>query len=321
MKVTSNDIQNAYKFILGRAPETCIDLVKASQNYDDCNSLRQEILTSDEARGVMWDVLASNANSYWFKYTTFFNRSIYLCSTDSAVSKQIFLTGEWEPDVANGLCKFFAPDMCFVDIGANIGWFTLLAADYISRQNGNGVVYSVEANASIVPYLAASVVDSCLARYVKILPYAASDSLKLVSISSSIHGNIGGFGITSADNTSELTENKQIVPAMPLDAIFGNFSRIDLIKLDIEGAEPHAIKGLSKTLQRLRPAVFIEINPSALTSCASQSPEYLYQQMCDLGYECYDFRALDKITRVGIDEILRRTAEKGYYDYLFLPVN
>jgi FkbM family methyltransferase len=319
MSLQPQDIHNAYNFILGRSPEPGIDLVKAGQRYGHWRTLRNEIFASNEARGVMWDALATHSASRWFKHTTYFDRSIYLCTSDSAVSKQIFITGAWEPDVANGLRRFFTPDMCFVDVGANIGWFTLLAADYISRQNGSGIVYSIEANAYIIPYLAASVVDSSLARYVKLFPYAASDIVQLVAISGSTDGNIGGLGITANLQLSDSLEQQQIVPAVPLDAILSKVSRIDLIKLDIEGAEPQALAGLSETLRRFRPAIFVEMNPSALQSASARSPSDLYQQMFELDYDCYDFQTADTITKVTLEDISKRLLQAGYYDYLFLP--
>ena len=61
----------------------------------------------------------------------------------------------------------------------------------------------------------------------------------------------------------------------------------DVIKLDIEGAEPLAVQGMNKIIQKGHPLVlFAEINPSALTSLGS-SPELLIRSLRNLGFDVY----------------------------------
>lgn len=214
---------------------------------------------------------------------------------------------------------FFTPDMHFLDLGANIGWFTILAGDFIARNNGTGCVFAMEANPSIVPYLACSIVESHLKDCVKLFPYAASDKMDMVSMSCDTRGNLGGLGISPFTQDPLLNMHFQPVPAVRLDDLFCNITRLDLIKMDIEGAEPLAIKGFEKTLLALRPKLFVEFNSDALQGVSKTSVAQLYGQLRSLEYEAYDFRAKETPTLISLSVIEELVETKGYYDFLFMP--
>ncbi len=253
----------------------------------------------------------------WIRADTAFGRKIYLNVADRAVSKSILLEKVWEPQVGLGLLALLKPDTVFIDIGANIGWFTLLAADYLERAGGTGKVVAVEANPTVVPYLMASVVESGLADRVHCKPYAVSDQTGLVEINAMRSGNLGGIGM---GEVLERHSDCHIVPTIRLDDLLQHEARIDVIKIDVEGAEYLALKGGEALLERSRPAIIAELNPTALAAVSNKTAADLVSLLSRLGYKAYDFRAGEfdaPLDELELDSII---THKEYYDVLFKAV-
>jgi hypothetical protein len=59
----------------------------------------------------------------------------------------------------------------------------------------------------------------------------------------------------------------------------------DMIKMDIEGAEPYALQGMVKTLKRCHPVIVMEVNRYCLKSFFGKDTEDVWQPLTDLGYE------------------------------------
>ena len=169
MPITRQELYTAYRTLFNRDPEPEIVTEATLSYYRDTEELRTALLTSSEGRSRMYDVVLEQSPS-WVRIDTPFGRKIYINIADRAVSKSILLEKSWEPEVANGLLSLLRPDTVFLDIGANIGWFTLMAADYLDRERGSGKAIAVEANPTVIPYLIASVVESGLANRVLVKP-------------------------------------------------------------------------------------------------------------------------------------------------------
>lgn len=310
--VTAADIVAAYRFILGRSPEASIDLDVTSKEFESVDELRATTLASAEARASLYDSVVASLGAVWIRRTTYFGRQIHLCLSDTAVSKTILLTNDWEPHIGRTVRSLLTRGDIFVDVGANIGWFSLLAGDHLVR-SGGGRVVAIEANPSLAPRLAASVVDSGLDHIVEIKPYAVSNAVGLVQVSASDEGNIGGLNIGPV---IEGGQRRNIVPCVPLDDLLGDLPRCDLVKFDIEGAELLALKGFSRTLQRMHPKVIMEINGTALDWVSRGTVEELVGHMQSFGYNAYMAEGEER-NEVGLDEIKRLVTQHGYWDFLF----
>ncbi len=88
---------------------------------------------------------------------------------------------------------------------------------------------------------------------------------------------------------AQLISNKEegghIVQTETLDALADahSLSRLDMVKIDVEGHEGKVLRGGLKTIRRFRPILIVEINPSALSEFGS-SPEEIVKLQTDLGY-------------------------------------
>lgn len=250
----------------------------------------------------------------WVRTKTHFNRHIDVCLEDDGVSKAILETGKWEPHVAERIWLELDNDHTFLDVGANLGYFSLFAADAMESRGLGGRVIAVEGNRLVLPHLMASVVNSGLDHIIEVLPYAVSDeSLLLVQMNEDFGGNLGGTTIRPVEPKGR---KRSLVPTVALDDVLVDLERLDLVKMDIEGAEYLAICGFEKTLAQYSPDIIMEINGECLRGVSSVSVGDMVLKMQSLGYRAYDL-----LTPYGAPltplEVAAIVDAHNYYDFLF----
>jgi FkbM family methyltransferase len=250
----------------------------------------------------------------WMKTQTFFRRPIYVAMEDEGVSSSIIHTGGWESHIEKYIIENMPVDGVFLDVGANLGFFSLLAADKMQEDRSSGRVIAVEANPIVLPYLMASIVESGLEHRIDVIPYAASGILGLVQMQENFVNNLGGVPMKEL---SELlpSKNRKVVPTVELDDILVDLTRLDLVKMDIEGAEPKAIEGMSGLLHKFSPDIIMEINADCLRGVSNLSVAGMVEQMEFHGYKPHTFRYdVEPVTK---EEVVGIVSSHNYYDFLF----
>lgn len=160
--------------------------------------------------------------------------------------------GVHEPEVLERIASDLKEGMTFLDIGPNVGYYTLLAAKCVGT---SGKVVALEPDPGVLAVLKWNVeingVDN-----VQVVHGAASESCgraKLGRARSSSYST----GLYCADAVDWID-----VPRYSLDALINELGigAVDLIKLDVEGAELEAIEGMSQILKVNRPRVIMELH-------------------------------------------------------------
>ncbi len=170
-----------------------------------------------------------------------------------------------EPEYAL-LHTYVAPGDWVLDIGANIGTYTLRLSELVGRA---GRVIAAEPVPDTFALLTANVAAAQCGN-VTLLNVAASDGVGLANM------DVPEFD-TGLKNYYQAavtggTEGVSVLTA-PLMGVVGDH-RVSLVKIDVEGHEAFALRGVEQVLRRDRPVVIIE--------CTSDEPhEFLH----DLGYE------------------------------------
>jgi FkbM family methyltransferase len=146
------------------------------------------------------------------------------------VQGRIFSFGVWEPNLTSFIQNRLRSGDTFIDVGANIGYFSLLASKLVGR---TGKVISIEASPSIFRMLKKNV-EINAAKNIRIINSAAAAGPGVLPIYLGPEGNLGG--------TSTLVSPGMIleaeVPADRLSALVGDdIMHARLIKIDVEGAE------------------------------------------------------------------------------------
>ncbi len=169
--------------------------------------------------------------------------------------------GLYELDTARLIHRLLKPGSWFVDIGANLGYFTLLAAKSTAP---SGRIDAFEPDPINRQRLEEHLKENSLADRVRIHPIAASSQSGEVELT---HPQSAGTNHGMASIYKSLTGDGTTfkVPTARLDAIIEGTP--DLIKIDVEGAELSVIEGMEKILgSPTPPQLIIEHNP---TSCAA----------------------------------------------------
>lgn len=175
-------------------------------------------------------------------------------------------------DTISFLSKNLCQDSIFVDCGANIGLWSLIALENIK---GEGNVYSFEPNPKLFKRLKKNLEFNNVHR--KCNSYQLGLSSKSNSAFLYLDENHHQMG--SLHNNTK--KNKIYVELRTLDSF--RLDRIDGIKLDVEGHELEVIKGALRTITKHRPWLVIELNNSF---CGIQniSQWRVYKLLNKIGY-------------------------------------
>lgn len=233
--------------------------------------------------------------------------SMYLSRSDLAVGAHIANTRVYEPHVTRVLKERLRPGMTFLDVGANIGFFSLLGASLVGS---SGAVFAIEPNPQNVKALRASKGLNHFEQ-MHILQAAAGASWDVLFLNTD-HSN----GVVS-DAAGEIREllSRETVLSCPIDSIVGA-ARVDLIKIDVEGFEFKALTGASRCLELHKPAIVSEFTPGALPGISRVSPIEYLNFFTKRGYNIYVLNAnapipcgtdadlvMQHFTATGVDHI------------------
>jgi FkbM family methyltransferase len=176
--------------------------------------------------------------------------------------------------------------MTCVDVGANWGYFTLVAAHLVGA---TGRVVSVEADPRALATLAGNVSSNALDR-VTVVGAAAADAVGTLSFTAYGTDLDAGanFGVALAPPSGR--EGRRFeVAARPLDDILdeARVERVEVLKMDIEGAEARAIEGLARRLsQQLVDRLVLELHPAYLQEQGS-SVQAVVDRLSGHGYRAW----------------------------------
>lgn len=156
------------------------------------------------------------------------------------------------------------PGDTFVDAGANMGFYSLLAATALK---GKGRVVSFEPDPRNIPILRSNVKLNCLDDLIRIEPKALSDRECELDFWGAPENTWGGSLVELPGAQSR----QYRVSATTLDryGVSANLERVDIIKIDVEGAEPLALQGMREALRTAR-LVAYEINKPRLDQLGIQ---------------------------------------------------
>lgn len=219
------------------------------------------------------------------------------------ISRAVFLTGYYEPNEFYMLNTILKPGMTFLDVGANMGLYTLFAARKVTER---GVVLAIEPSSREFQRLKKNVEANSL-RNVRLLQVAVANwqseaDLLIAMQERSGHNTLGTFGY----NTQ--LESKEHVQVERLDDVIRRegLTRLDVVKMDIEGAELLALQGAAQTLTRFRPIVLLELSDRSLQHQGCNSGQ-VWEFLSQRAYRIYAF---DKDTGLPV-----LAEQKPYYDF------
>jgi FkbM family methyltransferase len=211
-------------------------------------------------------------------------------ASDRSLMPSLVLTGTFDI----GLTKFFInnlkPGHIVFDVGANLGYFSVLASYLIGD---TGKIVSYEANATVFELLEENASLNGLFLKGEIhnkAIYSKKDTLEF-NVSEKLMGNSSIFEPDQEyDDMFKIDTFKKVkVEAEPLDVYVDKYECIDLIKIDIEGGEYHALLGMEKLLEQKKVRnITFELNKLRMKENWNDMHELLKKYEEDKGFRFYN---------------------------------
>jgi len=157
----------------------------------------------------------------------------------------LYYFGGWEPAITQVVRQALKPGDVFLDVGANVGYYTLLASRLVGD---TGRVIAVDASPSVYEILSRNVSRNRCAN-VQLRNVAIADGAGRRGIYRGAELNVGSTSMFEGPGRRYEGE----VPAITIDELLEgrDLSRLVGIKIDVEGAELQVVRGMSRTLPRL----------------------------------------------------------------------
>lgn len=200
----------------------------------------------------------------------------FVCDLRDSISREVCFTGSYEPQETALVSSILKSDSIFVDVGANWGYFTLLAANLVGDA---GVVLSLEPDPRLFQILNSNIARNKF-QHVTALQVAAADKAGMLKLAGYKESE-GNFGVSRIIADDEEHSSFYQVNCDALDNLLEKhkITSVDLMKMDIEGAEVFALAGLKKYLTENRvKRLLLELHPAQLSkhgSCAAAIIETL----------------------------------------------
>jgi len=264
-KATKEDIYFCFRLLLGRNP---------NEEEWTGHSGRQGILLKD--------IVKTYLNSQEFAKRDLLKRefperikkvdydgfSMYAAEDDIAVGRQVLLKN-YEPHVSQIFKKVLKHGMSVLDIGANIGYFSMLSASIVGEK---GLVTSVEPNMKNVLLIELNKRSNNF-HNIQIVQAAANNKNDILVLKNEYSNGT----CSSLPNSNSDLFDLETVGSLRLDDIVK--SKIDLIKIDVEGSELLALLGSINIIKQYLPNVIMEFSPNRIKD---ENGNIAWQRLLDI---------------------------------------
>ncbi|MGI0489157.1 FkbM family methyltransferase [Pantanalinema rosaneae CENA516] len=247
----------------------------------DWNSPKPEI----QLRRAIWEYFKAKQIEQEIQLIWHFDLKISLYLAND-LSSQLFIAGCYEPNEFYWLSRVLRPGMTFLDVGANDGLYALFTSRIVGSE---GLVYAFEPSPREFNRLQSNITLNQITN-IQAVPIALANingsiELKLSNNEHAGQNTLGQFiyeGVAAAETT--------IIPVQRLDDWIAEAAihQIDMIKMDVEGAEFSVLQGAKQSLITYRPLLLLELSDAALQAQGSSAADVL-EFLQSLGYEIFTF--------------------------------
>lgn len=226
--------------------------------------------------------------------------------TSDFLQRELYVFRDFEPSIRREIIKRLKPGDTFLDIGANVGFYSMCASKVV---HDTGAVYAFEPAPKTRKKLDRNLELNGIRNVVSV-PIALSDSGGTQKFFLDANHNSGASSLRQSANSGEVIE----VELNTYDnfAAEHGLSIPALVKIDVEGAEANVLRGMESMLsQPDRPPVILEVSEWSLVQMGS-SKEELFDFMVGHGYKA------QLLSQPGVS-IYSQDNIYFQYDVLFTP--
>jgi FkbM family methyltransferase len=299
--VTDNEatVKRIYNVLLGRDADP--GGLKHWTSYLDSGmnevDLLRSVVSSTEFRGRVESTDAFNKYRDVDLIFSAQGREFRLPAADLSLVPHLLEHRSWEPHITRYLTQNLTPDDVFIDVGANLGFFTILCAPLVSR------VIAFEPVSLSHRYCKANIALNGLTN-VDLFQCGLWSENTTANIKTDT-SNMGGASI-SRDGSAFGVES---IRCVSLDSMIASgeasVPSIAIIKMDIEGAELFALEGMKASLEKFRPKIVMELNRPAMSRFNTTVAD-VWNFFSSRSYKLFAFRHWEEIdpSPLGTEEEL-----------------
>lgn len=240
--------------------------------------------------------------------------------SESSISKQLVLSKIREVESTKILRDIIKPGDVIVELGANIGYFVIIEAE---KMQGKGKIIAIEPEPTNFEFLKKNISINKLSNLVHVNNLAISDHDGFVKLNISKEANC---------HTLFNPENKKLIKSIQVESktldsfLESTKSPVNLIRMDIEGAESIVIGGMKKTLSKNKNLkLFIEIHPhlfkerpNPIVKMLEDLKKHGFETAYVISYDKYYRRLINmqKVEKMSINQLIQdrrvREGEIGF---------
>lgn len=210
----------------------------------------------------------------------------YWLSSESWLQRKIIATGVVEPESTRVVERLVATDDVVLDIGANIGYFTLLLSRLVGER---GRVLAFEPTRhyrnTLLRNLAENGVSNCRVEDCG-LSNEEGELLASIGDSSATLHWVATDQEPRLRETIRLERLDDVVDRLELD-------RLDFVKIDIDGHEPLCLEGAWQTFERFRPIILLEVSAPQYLHAGTSAADF-YDDLLNRGLHVYSEKNLEE---------------------------
>ena len=298
-RATPEDLLNCFRLVLGRVPSERGFrgwLKTVEEGSMSINDLVGAFLASAEFRLRLQRTFGWTDGD--IREVDVEGLPFYIRSTEVAFGAVLAAGELYEPHVLWFLRDHLKAGDTFVDVGASVGYFSVLLGRHVGTtgkvlafepgpQNQSALLLNM-----FVSKIPAETYSIALGDAEGVLTYSRNGANGMVL---PFDGNPSALAVTD------------LVRCAPLDTVVGD-RPVHAMKIDVEGAEGRVLAGAAKTLQRERPSLVFEFAPPAIEAGSGMTAEALLGNLADMGY------VFDALVKPG-QKLTERSAQElvDYY--------
>ena len=172
---------------------------------------------------------------------TVYGGMLTVSADDRSLMPTLVATGAIEMRLTQYFLQAIPPKGTIVDVGTNIGYFTLMAAMIVGDE---GKVVGLEANPSVFSNLKENIDMNWMSHRVELLNQGVYSEKTMIEF----HASPTHHGDSSIHLRPNATTQNIQIPTITLDEVLSDVPSVDFLKIDIEGGEYHAFKGMKESL-------------------------------------------------------------------------
>ncbi|HTD97068.1 MAG TPA: FkbM family methyltransferase [Edaphobacter sp.] len=192
---------------------------------------------------------------------------------------RLYYWGSYEPEQTAAFKRLLSElhPTTFIDVGANIGYYSMLAA---AHSDAN--VYAFEASPRVADCLTQSISSNSFAARIHVVRKAVSKEKGTISFY--VNENPHNFGLGSVAVSSDASTQLVVECCSPDEELGTDLGASVLCKMDIEGGEFSALQGMQQILTICHPTLIVEVHPIELKA-AGTSARQVYDLLRSYGYK------------------------------------